>query len=140
MHSEAAERIEGRRHDGCQRLALAGSHLDDVPVVQGERGEELHVEWAEAKRATRRLAGDGKERDAGDVATQATKGLNLRAQLGVTAAPQIRFQGVDVVEDRRVEMQVGPHRGSAHAVQPARCHGVLYLASIRCTFSGPNPE
>ena len=49
---------EDGRHRG-ERLALAGRHLDDLPLGEGEAGEDLLVERPLAEGAPGRLAGEG---------------------------------------------------------------------------------
>ncbi len=49
--------VDGQR--GRQRLALAGTHLCDLAVVQDHAADQLHVEVAHAQRPLRRLAADG---------------------------------------------------------------------------------
>jgi hypothetical protein len=50
------------RHDGSQCLPLARLHFDDGAIIQGERGEDLHVERTQAKDAPGRLARKREER------------------------------------------------------------------------------
>src|SRR5439155_8572006 len=60
---EAVE-VEGEGRD--ERLALAGLHLGDVALVEGDPTHELHVEHALVRRAPAGLA-DGRERLEGEV-------------------------------------------------------------------------
>ena len=52
VHAATGERVERRGHHRRERLPLAREHLDDVPVVQGERRDDLHVEGALPEDAT----------------------------------------------------------------------------------------
>src|SRR6185503_3852775 len=40
----ASERVEISRESSDERLAFAGAHLRDFPLVQGNAADELHVE------------------------------------------------------------------------------------------------
>ena len=56
VHALAAQRVQvgrQRRHEG---LALAGAHLGDLALVQGDAADQLHVEVAHLEGAARRLA------------------------------------------------------------------------------------
>jgi len=44
VHAAAGQRIQVRRQCRDQRLALAGSHFGDLPVVKTHAPDELHVE------------------------------------------------------------------------------------------------
>ena len=61
VHAVTGERVERRGHHRRERLAFAGEHLDHLPVVQGERREELHVERALPEGAASGLAGEREE-------------------------------------------------------------------------------
>src|SRR5258708_757366 len=50
------ERVEDDRQGGGQRLALAGLHLGDLPVVERHPADQLHVEVAHAHRSPAHLA------------------------------------------------------------------------------------
>ena len=60
MHALARQRIEIGREGGNQRLALAGFHFGDIPPVQEDAADQLHIEGTQAERAMRRLAAIGK--------------------------------------------------------------------------------
>ncbi len=54
----AVERIEIGGQRGDERLAFAGLHLGDLPAVQHDAADELHVEVAHFQHAAARLADD----------------------------------------------------------------------------------
>ena len=55
VDAAAAERVEDDRERRGQRLALAGPHLGDLPVVEDHPADQLHVEVAHPHRALARL-------------------------------------------------------------------------------------
>ena len=59
VHAAARERVEVRGQGCNQRLAFAGAHLRDLPVVQDHATDQLHVEMAHVEHALRRLANHG---------------------------------------------------------------------------------
>ena len=61
MHPAPAQRIQNDRRRGGQRLALAGAHLGDRPVVQHHAADQLDVEVTHPHAA---LAGLAHEREA----------------------------------------------------------------------------
>ncbi len=61
MHAVSLERVQVQRLDRDERLALAGLHLGDVALVQGDPAHQLDVEQADADRASEPLP-DGRER------------------------------------------------------------------------------
>ena len=64
VHAVTGEGVQRRRHDGGERLALAGLHLDDVAAIEREGGEHLDVERPQAEDAARGVASERKERGA----------------------------------------------------------------------------
>ena len=60
VHALAGDGVEIARERRDERLALAGLHLGDLPLVEDHAADELHVEVTQAQRAHRRLAHDGK--------------------------------------------------------------------------------
>ena len=54
------ERVEVRGQRRDERLAFAGLHLRDAPLVEHDAADELHVEGALSERPLRRLADGGK--------------------------------------------------------------------------------
>ena len=58
------EGAKRRRHDGSERLPLAGLHLDDVAAIQRDRGEDLDIERPQAEDSARGVASERKERGA----------------------------------------------------------------------------
>jgi hypothetical protein len=56
VHARAGQRVEHHGQRRGQRLALAGLHLGDAPVVQDHPTDELDVEVAHAHRAFPGLA------------------------------------------------------------------------------------
>ncbi len=61
VHAAAFERARVHRQRRDQRLALAGLHLGDAPLVEHLAAHDLHVEVAHAERALAGLANDGKD-------------------------------------------------------------------------------
>ena len=61
VHAAALERVQIQRLDRDERLALAGLHLGDVALVEGDAAHQLDVEEADADRALERLP-HGRER------------------------------------------------------------------------------
>ncbi len=59
MHALAGERIEIDGKGGDQRLAFAGLHLGDAPLVQDHAADQLHVEMALANGALGGFADSG---------------------------------------------------------------------------------
>ena len=53
--------LQRRGHDGRQRLSLARLHLHDPAAVQGEPGDDLHVERAQTDGPARGLAREREE-------------------------------------------------------------------------------
>src|SRR6059058_4425534 len=56
MCTPSPQRVEIGRERRHQRLALAGAHLGDHPLVQHDAADQLHIEVAHLQRAPRRLA------------------------------------------------------------------------------------
>ena len=53
MSAAALARVPNRGGHGGQRLALASLHLRDMPALQGQRAQDLHVEHLQPKHARR---------------------------------------------------------------------------------------
>ena len=66
VHALARERVEVRREHGDKRLALAGLHFGDAPLMEHDAADELHAVGVEPDDAPRRLT-DGRERLGQDV-------------------------------------------------------------------------
>ena len=60
MNAFAREGVEVRGQRGDERLAFAGAHLGDLPVVQYHAAQQLHVEVPHAQCA---LAGFARNRE-----------------------------------------------------------------------------
>jgi hypothetical protein len=103
----AAERVEVAGERGHERLAFAGLHFGDLAVVQGHTADELHVEVAQADRATGRLAhgGEGFGQEFVELFTVVYTGTVFageRTQLCVRALLHLRLEVVDMVDDGAV--------------------------------------
>ena len=64
MRALTREGAKRGRHDGGERLPLAGLHFDDVAAIQREGGEDLDVERPQAEGAARGVASEREERGA----------------------------------------------------------------------------
>ena len=62
VRAAIGEGIERRRHHRRERLSFSRQHLDDMPVVERERRDDLFVEGTLAEHAARRLADQREER------------------------------------------------------------------------------
>ena len=60
MHALARDGVEIAGERGDKRLALAGLHLGNGPLVQGDAADNLNIEVAQARDATRGLPHRGK--------------------------------------------------------------------------------
>ncbi len=56
MDAAPAQRVQVQRQCGAEGFALAGPHLRDLPLVQDDRADKLHVEGPHAQRAPGALA------------------------------------------------------------------------------------
>jgi len=54
------ERVEVQREDGDERLALAGLHLRDLPLVEHDPTHGLHIEMPQLDAPPSRFARNGK--------------------------------------------------------------------------------
>ena len=61
VDAPSGHRIEGRRKGREERLALAGLHLGDLPLVQDDAAEQLDVVLAHPERPAHRLAAHRKD-------------------------------------------------------------------------------
>ena len=61
VNAAAGERVEHRRHDRHERLALARGELGELSLMEGDGGHHLDVERAQAERAGAGLAGERKD-------------------------------------------------------------------------------
>ena len=98
----AGQRVEEDRQGRGQRLALAGLHLGDRPVVQHHAADQLHVEMALADAAPRRLAGQREGLGQQVVERLAAAGalaqrVGLGAQLLVAEQLHLRLDRVDLL-------------------------------------------
>src|SRR5690606_22198518 len=95
VHALAGQRVDVRRQGGHQRLALAGSHLGDLAVVQRGAADQLHVEVAHAHGAAGRLADDGK--GLGDQGLKLGAGGQALSELGSLGPQGLVGKGLEVL-------------------------------------------
>ncbi|MNE52183.1 hypothetical protein D3C80_1468440 [compost metagenome] len=100
MHALAFQGIEVHRQGAHQGLALAGTHLGDLALVQGHAADQLDVEVAHAHHPLAGLAGHGKgfrqQLVEGFALGQARLELfGLAPELLVAQRDHLLFQGVD---------------------------------------------
>ena len=111
MHVVPGNGVQIAGQSGDERLALAGLHLGNLPVIQGHAADELHVEVPQAQRAHRRLA-HGRER-LGQQGIQVLPRLcplpqrrSERTQLGIRLRLHVRFESVDLLRRGLVVFQL----------------------------------
>ncbi len=114
----AAEGGERYGQDGRQRLPLAGLHLDDGAVIEGERGHDLLVERPQADAAASQLANQRKQRAPNGLALQTASRakpevLDVRRQRFIGEGAQRRSEAVDFVEALGIGAQIELHGRSA---------------------------
>ena len=105
MHALAGERVEIRRQDGDEGLALAGLHLGDAALMQHDAADELHAERLHAQHAPGGLAhyGKGLGQQLVEVLAGLVAGLEfvgLGAQLLVRERGVLVRHGFDFISDR----------------------------------------
>ena len=133
MHPAAAQRVEIHRKRRHQRLAFAGLHLRDPPLVQDHPADELHVEVPLPQRPHRRLTAGGKGRHQDVVQARALRDLLLerlraRPQRLVRQTRQFLLQRVDLRNARQISLDPTLVRrtkqlagnNADHAVSPSR--------------------
>ena len=101
VHIVAGHGVQVAGQRGHERLAFAGFHLGDLPVVERHAADELHVEVAQPQRAHRGLAHGGERlgQDALEVLAVArplAERGGERAELFVRACLHLRFKAVDL--------------------------------------------
>ena len=126
----AAERVEEDRQGGGQRLALAGLHLGDRPVVHRHAADQLHVEVALAERPPPRLAGQREGLGQQLVERLAAprplaQRVGLGAQLLVAEQLHLRLDRADLLGPLLVGLEFPPltHPQSAGDHVPGVSHG-----------------
>ena len=112
---------EDGRHRG-ERLPLAGGHLGDLPLREGEAGQDLLVERPLAEGAPGRLAGEGKglgslRVDRGPVLHSGAKGSGPLRQEGVGERRHRGLEGRHPGEHLPVGRQVVLDRATAKAIE-----------------------
>ena len=122
MRPAAGQGLEEDGRHGGERLALAGRHLDDPALREGEAGEDLLVERALPEGAAGRLAGEGEGlrklglgRDPGLHAGAERPGPRLEA--GVVERGDGGLEVGDPGEGRPVCRQVVLDRPAAQAIE-----------------------
>jgi hypothetical protein len=120
VRAVAGHGVERDGHDGRQRLALAGLHLDDAAVVQRERGDDLHVEGPEPERPPGRVTSQREDLLALDsgCASAANCIANLYGatpDLIVREPGHLRFELIDAGQRPVVLMQRDVDRRTANA-------------------------
>jgi hypothetical protein len=104
VDATTAEGVEDDCQGGGERLALAGAHLRDRPVVEGGAADELDVEVAHSQRALARLAGDRERLVEQVVERLAVVGalaevVGALVELGVGLQLELGFEVVDPGDD-----------------------------------------
>ena len=107
MAALAGKGVEVHGERGGECLAFARAHFSDLAVVENHCADELHVEVAQADRATGRLAhgGEGFGQEFVEVFTVFYTGTVFageRTQLCVRALLHLRLEVVDMVDDGAV--------------------------------------
>ena len=129
VHAVAAQRVQGGRHHGNQRLALAGLHLDDAAAREGQRGHDLHVERPQAEGAAGHFAREREELRLELVERRA--GSGVRPKL---ARPQ-RERRVGQARDLRLQPGDGvraTRRARADRDRLASLRGARGAGATRC--------
>ena len=107
VHSASGERVEVHRQRRHQRLAFAGLHLGDAPLVQDHPADKLHVEMTLSQRALGCFAAGRKRghqkivqgRPCGNLLLER---LRPSAQFLVRERFELALQGVDLCNPRQV--------------------------------------
>ena len=97
MHALSCERVEVRGQHGDKRLALAGLHLGDAPLMQHYAADELHPKRLHPQHAPRRLAHGG-ERLGQYVVRRLAVGKTRLELVCLGAKLRIRQRGVLAVQ------------------------------------------
>ena len=110
VYTAAGQRIQVRGQCGDQRLAFAGAHFGDLPVVQTHAADQLHVEMAHLQGALARFAHHGERLGHDRVECLALSDAllerrRLRLQLVVRQRGNRGLQRVDLCDDLRVLLQ-----------------------------------
>ena len=128
----ALERVQIERQRGDEGLPLAGLHLRDLPLVEHDAAEALHVEVAEPDRASRRLAHVG-ERLGQEVVERHLLGREPLLELGGLLREglrgqllELRLEVADVVDDRPQALELALVGAPENARQEARHGGTRY--------------
>ena len=111
VHVLAGKRVQVAGKRGHERLAFAGLHFRDLPVVQGHAADELHVEVPQPRRAHAGLAHgrEGFGQDgvqilaAGDPFLESRR---QRAQLVVRFLLHAAFESVDALHGGLVALEL----------------------------------
>ena len=112
VHALSGERVQEGRERRDQRLALAGAHLGDLPLVEDHPADQLHVEVAHAEDAFARFS-DDREHLGEKVVERRALGeailelALLGPELGVGDGGQARLERVDAL-DHGPEALQGP--------------------------------
>ena len=111
MHVVPGNGVQIAGQSGHERLALAGLHLGDLPLVEGHAADELHVEVAKPDGAHGSLAHGGE--GLGQQVVQALAGsvalaelLRLGGQLLIGKRLELRLQRVDLIDFGLVALQL----------------------------------
>ncbi len=110
MHALARERIEIDGKGGNQRLAFAGLHLGDAPLVQHHAADQLHVEMALANGALGAFAYGGEGLgdqiiELGAVLQALAESFGARPQVVVGERHDLGLERIDLGDDRSVFLE-----------------------------------
>ena len=103
----ARERVEVDRRRRDERLALAGTHLGDAPLVEADAADQLYVKMPHAEHAARGLTHDG-ERLGEDLLHRLplreplTEFLRIARQFVIGEVHHRRLERVDLLHDAAV--------------------------------------
>lgn len=138
------QRVQVRREDAGEGLALTGLHLGDVAEVQRGAAHDLDVEVALGQHPLGRLAGD-RERlgqqfvEALAVLVPLRELVGLRTQFGVRQGLDVRRQGRHVVGDVLQPLDHATFTDTEQLGQRQRRHG-LFVLNIGYVGREPSPS
>ena len=139
VNAVAVQRIEVRREDAGQGLALTGLHLGDVAQVQCGAAHDLHIEVPLTEDPPGRLPGDGERLnqevvDGLPVGEPFPERVSLRAQFSVGEQLDLALKVVDRVGDR---LEPAEDLALTDTEQLLQDHAFSTPSTTQCFMTGP---